>query len=107
MRATIATVTPAAINPYSTALVTLANTTRDVLRGYRKIELATALPPEVSLKPIAAKLAAKPFRAVKPGVSRNTTPALAAAARALLFRGNRRRPSDFEGFDLVAAVRKQ
>jgi hypothetical protein len=25
----------------------------------------------------------------------------------LLFRGNRRRPSDFKGFDLVAAVRKQ
>jgi hypothetical protein len=74
MRATIATVTPAAINPYSTALVTLANTTRDVLRGYRKIELVMAMPPEVSLTPIAARLAAKPFRAVKPGVSKNTTP---------------------------------
>jgi hypothetical protein len=82
MSATTATVTPAAINPYSTALVTPANTTSEVLRGYRKIELATALPPEVSLKPITAKFAAKRFRAVKPGVSRNTTLAPAAAARA-------------------------
>jgi hypothetical protein len=48
MRAATATVTPAAINPYSTALVTPANTMTEVLRGYRKIELATALPPEVS-----------------------------------------------------------
>ena len=50
MRAATATVTPAAINPYSTALVTPANTRTEVLRGYRKIELATALPPEVSLR---------------------------------------------------------
>jgi hypothetical protein len=50
MRAATVTVTPAAIKPYSTALVTPANTIREVLRGYRKIELATALPPEVSLR---------------------------------------------------------
>jgi hypothetical protein len=50
IRAATVTVMPAAINPYSTALVTPANTTTEVLRGYRKIELATALPPEVSLR---------------------------------------------------------
>jgi hypothetical protein len=72
MRATTATVTPAAINPYSTALVTPANTMREVLRGYRKIELATALPPKASSTPIAAKVAAKPFPAVKWALSRNT-----------------------------------
>jgi hypothetical protein len=72
MRAATVTVMPAAINPYSTALVTPANTTREILLGYRKRELATAQPPEVSLAPIGAKITTKPFRAVKPAVSRNT-----------------------------------
>jgi len=47
MAAITATVMPAAMNPYSTALVTPANTRTDVLRGYRKIELATVVPPAV------------------------------------------------------------
>ena len=51
MTASTATVMPAAMNPYSTALVTPANTMIDVLRGYRKIELATALSPEVFWTP--------------------------------------------------------
>jgi hypothetical protein len=56
-----ATVMPAAINPYSTALVTPANTRTDVLRGYRKIELATALPPVVFRRLFAAKTRGKTF----------------------------------------------
>ena len=41
MTAINATVMPAAMSPYSTPLVTPANTIMDVLRGYRKIDLAT------------------------------------------------------------------
>ena len=74
MTAITVTVMPAAMSPYSTPLVTPANTTRDVLRGYRKIELATAVPPPVLWTPFAVKtLAAKAFRPVKLPVSRNAT----------------------------------
>ena len=73
MTAITVTVMPAAMSPYSTPLVIPANTTTDVLRGYRKIELATAVPPPVLWTPFAVKtLAAKAFRPVKLPVSRNT-----------------------------------
>jgi hypothetical protein len=63
MTASTATVIPAAMNPYSTALVTPANTRTDVLRGYRKIELATAVPPTVLWTPSALKTRRKTFPA--------------------------------------------
>jgi hypothetical protein len=65
MTAITATVMPAAMSPYSTPLVTPANTIMDALRGYRKIELATNVPPAVFSTPFVAKLGAKPFPPVK------------------------------------------
>jgi hypothetical protein len=63
MTASSTTVMPAAMNPYSTALVTPANTRTDVLRGYRKIELATAVPPAVFWTPFRGQTRRKTFPA--------------------------------------------
>jgi hypothetical protein len=49
------------MKPYSTALVTPANTRTVVLRGYRKIELATAVPPAVFWTLFSAKTRGKTF----------------------------------------------
>jgi hypothetical protein len=61
MTASAATVTPAAMNPYSTALVTPANTRTVVLRGYRKIEFVTAVPPAVFWTPFRSETRRKTF----------------------------------------------
>jgi hypothetical protein len=63
MTASTATVMPAAMNPYSTALVTPANTRTELLRGYRKIELATGVTPAILTTPYAPQTRRKTFPA--------------------------------------------